>query len=318
MLYKRSILENQLKNKTLGQNIPDLGKILIFILLVLLFGAVFSALGLFICIPLFGFSTGFENLAQEVAGNVKAEILVQIFSAIGAFVVPALVYAKLFEYKPSVFFKANKLPSFKTLIFTFAVFLLANFVLSLLVQLTQLIPFADFDSKFIKTLLETEALTELAFKRFLNFTSPLFFVLVFIMMAVLPALGEELTFRGVFFNLFERSTQNTVFAILFSALIFALIHFQLHNFLAIFFMGVLLAYIYHITQNIWLSIAAHLFNNGMIVILSYISHLGIIEYDFSKNDDFPLIVSIFGALVFFITLYFYRLWIKKEKNNIYE
>lgn len=300
------------------QNVSDVLKIPIFLVIMFVSGGLFSGLGFLLCIPLFDFPLDLATLTSNVLKDVRAEIVVQIFSALGAFVVPALVYAKIFEGKPAEFLKIKKLPSFKIIIFTAVLFFLANFVLDVLVKATHLIPFEQFDIAFIKNLLETEKLTELAFKRFLNFTSPLYFILVFVMMAILPALGEELTFRGVFYNLFNRSSGKPAFAIIFSAFIFAMIHFQLHNFLAIFFMGALLAYVYYISENLWVSVAAHLFNNGLIVVLSYASKLGYISYDFSKTDDMPLIISIFGATIFLVFFYFYRLWILKEKNTNYE
>lgn len=300
------------------QNVNDVFKIPFFIIIMFVSGGIFSVLGFLFCVPLFDIPLDIETLTSSISKDVRAEIVVQIFSALGTFVVPALVYTKIFEAKPAQFLKIKKLPSIKTIFFTAILFFLANFVLDIFVKATYLIPFEQFDNAFIKGLLETEKLTELAFKRFLNFTSPLYFILVFIMMAILPALGEELTFRGVFYNLFNRSSGKPVFAIIFSAFIFAVIHFQLHNFLAIFFMGVLLAYVYYISENLWVSVAAHLFNNGLIVILSYASKLGYMDYDFSKTDDMPLIISIFGAIIFLGFFYFYRLWILKEKNTNYE
>lgn len=80
-------------------------------------------------------------------------------------------------------------------------------------------------------------------------------------------------------------------------------------------MGALLAYVYYLSGNLWVSIAAHLFNNGMIVILTYASKIGYLDYDFTNTDDIPLIFSIFGSVIFLAFFYFYRLWVLKEKNN---
>lgn len=282
----------------------------------LFFGTLFSfvtaaILGVWYHLPLFPL----PDLISKLALINNASIVLQIFSAIGTFILPALVFAHFFESGPVSFFKLKKLPSLNTVLATFILFFLANFVLNILVKATYLIPFETFDISFIKQLLATEKQTENALKGFLEFTSPIYLIAVFIMMAVLPALGEELTFRGIFFNLFKRSTNNVWLGIVLSAFIFALIHFQLHNFLAIFFMGALLAYVYYLSGNLWVSIAAHLFNNGMIVILSYASKLGYLDYDFTNTDDIPLMFSIFGAVIFLAFFYFYRLWVLKEKNT---
>lgn len=299
-----------------AHSLPDFIKVMVFILLMLIFGSLFSSLSavllaLWYQLPIFPF----VDLISAISAIKFASIILQIFSALGTFVVPAIVYAKFFEVEPISFFKLKKKPSLQTILATFVLFFLANFILTLLVTLTNLVPFESFDNDFIKQVLATEKQTEEAFKVFLNFTSPLYFIAVFIMMAILPALGEELSFRGVFFNLFKRSSQSVWIGIVLSAFIFALIHFQLHNFLAIFFMGGLLAYVYYLSESLWVSIAAHLFNNGMIVSLTYATNLGLINYDFSKTDDMPLNISIFGGVIFFVFLYFYRLWILKEKNN---
>ena len=282
----------------------------------LFFGTTFSfasaaLLGFFYKLPIFPLAT----LLAKLSAMSGAAIVLQIFSALGTFVLPAILFAKLFEYEPISFLKLKKLPSVNTVLATFILFFLANFVLNILVKATYLVPFESFDISFINQLLETEKQTENALKAFLEFTSPIYLVFVFIMMAVLPALGEELTFRGVFFNLFKRSSQSVWVGIVLSAFIFALIHFQLHNFLAIFFMGALLAYVYYLSGNLWVSIAAHLFNNGMIVILTYASKIGYLDYDFTNTDDIPLIFSIFGSVIFLAFFYFYRLWVLKEKNN---
>lgn len=282
----------------------------------LFFGTTFSfasaaLLGFFYKIPIFPLAT----LLAKLSAMSGAAIVLQIFSALGTFVLPAILFAKLFESEPISFLKLKKLPSINTVLATFILFFLANFVLNILVKAIYLVPFESFDISFINQLLETEKQTENALKAFLEFTSPIYLVFVFIMMAVLPALGEELTFRGVFFNLFKRSANNVWVGIVLSAFLFALIHFQLHNFLAIFFMGALLAYVYYLSGNLWVSIAAHLFNNGMIVLLSYASKLGFLDYDFTNTDDIPLLLSIFGSVIFLSFFYFYRLWVLKEKNT---
>lgn len=316
-------MENELDNSPQDKNIlealPDGLKIILFISLMLLFLIVSSMLGAIITAIIFGFPIfPFDGINTFISKDVNAEIVFQILSSIGLFVFPALVYAKHFEKNSAQFFKAAKKPDLKIVLFTIVIFFSANFALDLLVKLTHLIPFEEMESPLIAALLDIEKLTETSLKRFLVFTSPLKFILVFTAMALIPALGEELTFRGVFFNLFHRTSKNVWFAVLFSGAIFSLIHFQLHNFLAIFFMGALLAYVYHLTQNIWVSIIAHLFNNGLIVILSYANNLGFITYDFSEPEEIPIYISIFAAVLFAVLFYIYRKFILSQNPKSYE
>ncbi len=296
------------------ENVHPVLKIFIYIVILLFSAGIFSIFAMFIAANVYGYS--FEDLSNisTLTSNVDALIIIQIISAIGTFIVPAFIYTKLFEKKPVTFLKLNKLPSFKAILFTILIFFLANFVLDLLVKFMYLIPFENYDNFIITYLLDAETQNAETMKSILDFKSPLKFIVVFIMIAVIAGLGEELTFRGVFMNLFHKASNNILFAIMFSAFLFAIIHLQLHNLLAIFFMGALLGFIYHITQNLWVSIIAHLFNNGLIVVTTYLSNIGIVNYDLSKTEDMPLIVSIFGSIIFVIAFILYKKFILKERK----
>ena len=301
------------------KKLNDSFKIGVFIILMVLCGAVFSSIGLFFAAMYYGFPLASpEFLATLLLQKQGAQIIIQIFSSFGIFVVSTLVFAHFFEQKPFSFLKMNRKPRLDILVYTIILFLLANFVLDLLVRFTHLIPFEQSNNPIIVQLLNMEKQAELAYNSFLNFSSFTYFVAVFFTMAIIPALGEEMSFRGVFFTLFQRSTANTALAIGFSAFLFAIIHFQLHNFLAIFFMGALLAYIYAITQNIWYAVLAHLFNNGMIVLLSYLNKLNWIQYDFTETEQMPIYMAIFGALIFIVSFYFYSKIISKKIEYINE
>ena len=286
-------------------------KLLFYLLIVVFTVAIFSVLALFITAKVFDMPFDINNLTALMQ-NTDAMILMQIISAIGMFILPVFIYVKSFEAAPLHFLKINKVPSLRAILFTIVIFFMANFVLDLLVKLMYLIPFENMNSEWVKTMLQAEIDNETTLKSFLDFKSPLKFIVVFFMMAILPAVGEELTFRGVLMNLVHENSKNYITAILVSAFVFALIHLQLHNFLALFFMGLVLGYVYFLTKNLWVAIIAHLFNNGIIVVMSYLNNINMLSFDFSEKDDMPLIVSIFGAILFFVSFYFYKKFILKE------
>ena len=127
----------------------------------------------------------------------------------------------------------------------------------------------------LKTLEQTAAdLTE----RMLNVNTigGLLFNLVII--ALIPAVGEELTFRGVLQQGLTRR-MNPHVAIILSAAIFSFIHFQFYGFLTRMFLGMLLGYMFYITGSLWTSILMHFLNNGSAVLLYYLNNKGIINVD---------------------------------------
>ena len=92
-----------------------------------------------------------------------------------------------------------------------------------------------------------------------------------IIFVVVPAIGEELFFRGMLQGLFTKRLNHHV-AIFLTATIFSVIHEQILSFLPILFMGVLFGYIKHWTQSIWIPIGLHFINNGLALAGAYIAN----------------------------------------------
>lgn len=91
---------------------------------------------------------------------------------------------------------------------------------------------------------------------------------VFIM-AILPAVTEELLFRGVILNgLNSKLSQNR--AVIFSALMFMLIHGSLQQTVYQFILGLLLGYTFVKTNNLLYPMLLHFFNNFIVVVSAYL------------------------------------------------
>ncbi len=91
------------------------------------------------------------------------------------------------------------------------------------------------------------------------------FILLVIVVALMPAVGEELLFRGLVFGSL-RSRIQVKWAILISALIFGLFHMSLVKFLPTACLGALFAYIVWRGKSIFLSMMLHFINNLLSVL----------------------------------------------------
>lgn len=80
--------------------------------------------------------------------------------------------------------------------------------------------------------------------------------------AVIPAIAEELLFRGILVTEYRKSGVGV--AVLFSSLLFALSRFDLLELPIYFFFGVLLCLIYYVTRSLPLTIISRLIINLMI------------------------------------------------------
>jgi uncharacterized protein len=131
-------------------------------------------------------------------------------------------------------------------------------------------------------------------------------VIVFIVIAVVPAIGEEIVFRGMIQNDFYRATGNIHVAIWVSAILFSAIHIQFFGFVPRMLLGALFGYLYYWSGNLWLAVIAHFVNNGFTVIGLYLFQKGIIDVDLEKTSSTPWQAIVFSAVCTVILLYTYK------------
>lgn len=106
----------------------------------------------------------------------------------------------------------------------------------------------------------------------MSHNTPSGFLLALFVVAILPAVGEELLFRGIIMRFAARRSKGAfAFPLVISALLFALIHFHPYGLPAIFIAGILLGLVYWWTGSLWLAILAHFMHNGTQAYLIYIS-----------------------------------------------
>lgn len=86
--------------------------------------------------------------------------------------------------------------------------------------------------------------------------------------AVLPAIGEEVLFRGSMAKAYRE--KGYLFAILFSAMMFALMHGNPLQLIHQFFLGIVCAVVYFATKSLWASILLHFCNNLIALVGDYI------------------------------------------------
>ena len=96
------------------------------------------------------------------------------------------------------------------------------------------------------------------------------FVLAFVTVALIPAVGEELLFRGVVQQQLLRWQRKPQLAIWLTALFFSAVHMQFEGFFARLLLGAVLGYLYYWRGNLWLPILGHLCFNGLQVVAKYL------------------------------------------------
>jgi membrane protease YdiL (CAAX protease family) len=98
------------------------------------------------------------------------------------------------------------------------------------------------------------------------YTNAFFWILIFY--TIIPPIFEELAFRGFLFNQLRIIASPSV-TILATAFIFALVHFSWISILWIFPFGIVLGYLRHKYNTLWLGMIIHFIHNLLVVLMDY-------------------------------------------------
>ena len=212
------------------------------------------------------------NLTADSSTSIRDFIRTNLLiNHLTTFVFPALVFSYFFyKSKWTSFLNINKIPIVANLILG-GVLIIAAFPLAQLAfWINMNIPMPNFlvemeegTSEMVRNLLLAEQPHELWFN--------------LLTIAVIPAIGEELIFRGILQKKLDQQLKNPHLAIWLAALIFSAIHMQFQGFLSRMLLGGILGYMYHWTGNLWVPIFAHLVNNAVQIIGQYFFQKGMIE-----------------------------------------
>ncbi|MBC9931585.1 CPBP family intramembrane glutamic endopeptidase [Chitinophaga qingshengii] len=122
-------------------------------------------------------------------------------------------------------------------------------------------------------------------------------VINLILMAIVPAVTEEVFFRGVFQRLLIKSTNRVWLSVFLSAIFFSFIHFEMLGFVPRVVLGFTLGAIYVLSGNLWLPILAHIMNNGYLVVMLYLFQHGHIKTDPAKDTPVAWYIGLFSLVV---------------------
>ena len=132
------------------------------------------------------------------------------------------------------------------------------------------------------------------------------FFIGLIVIALLPAIGEELVFRGLFQNELFRGTRNIHLSIWVSAIIFSAIHIQFYGFIPRLLLGALFGYLYYWSGNLLVPMFAHFFNNAFGVTMIYLYRQKITELNVEDNTAAPVHLVLLNIVLTVGLLYYIR------------
>lgn len=225
---------------------------------------------------------GLMALAPEWANSTAGLLFMQGFQTIVLFGVTAFVGVWFTEDRVNPFKQMllNKGLSWKQGLIAFFFAVSALPIISLMAEWNQGMELPSFLASLEEMMRQMEESAKALTERFLNTSSVgMMFVNLFVM-ALLPAVCEEMMFRGWLQRVLGKSV-NYHTAIWVSAFVFSAIHFQFYGFIPRMLIGAALGYLYYYTGSLWAPIIAHFTNNAAAVISAFLAYNGYI----SANPD---------------------------------
>ncbi|TNE74410.1 CPBP family intramembrane metalloprotease [bacterium] len=120
--------------------------------------------------------------------------------------------------------------------------------------------------------------------------------------AVVPAICEEILFRGFFYRTLSRQS-GAIWAIVISGILFGIYHIKLTQVIPLSAIGIILAWMTYTSKSIYPAMLAHFINNGGSVVAAYYYP----EYAFAIGDEYlppfwliglSLVLSAFWLILF--------------------
>ena len=227
-------------------------------------------------------------IALITQGNPLSDIntlkWIQLLQTITLFLLPSLILAYLCAKAPFSWLQLDNKVDWKVLLWAIGIMLVALPAINLMSHWNQQMVLPTWLSGLEEWMKNKEAEAEWLTKQFMSATTISGLLVNLLLMAVLPALSEEITFRGVLQRLlnFQLSTFNSHLAIWLTAIIFSAIHMQFYGFVPRMLMGALFGYMLVWTGSLWVPMLMHFVNNGMAVLLYFMANRA--HWDMDKVD----------------------------------
>jgi uncharacterized protein len=307
-LYAKLLEFTNMAYRELFNRMHPLTRLMMLLLVVFVSLLVVFAIGMLAAFPLFGedmlaFFRGETMLAAK--GNIWISRYIQVLSHLGMFIVPAFAFGMLVSRRPAAYLRINTSARGLSLLTGMLIMVAALPLVNYLMHLNMTLHLPDFLSPLETWMRKTEEAAEVMTAYFLGVDTWQGLMFNIFMIAVIPALGEELIFRGIVLRLMGEWTRNLHMAVWISAFLFSTMHMQFFSFLPRLLLGVLLGYMFVWSGRLWVPVFAHFFNNAAAVTVYFLHHNGYVNFNMDELSleviPWPwVLLSMLGLLVLFV------------------
>lgn len=261
-------------------------------------------IGTILTLPIWTAMTGksIASLPTEMnnPANANAIRIMQVVSVLIGFLLPAYFVAFFLNKKPLALLGFKKPTNWKQVGLVLLIMAVSLFIAGGFGYINQKIPVSaswkTYFDKLEKNYMQQVAAMIGGKNGFADY------IIGLLLMAFLPALCEETFFRGGLQNFLTRATKKPWLSIFIISFLFSAVHFSFYGFLPRMFLGVTLGAIYYYTQNLWLSVLAHFFNNALAISELYFYSNAGKDIKNLPSDQMPVYWALFAIPLFILLI----------------
>lgn len=271
-----------------------------------------SFLAAAIAMPLFHLDTlDFNSMLSNLDDprNIAILKVFQIILSLFGFAFSALVLAYLFSFGSGQYLYMEYRPAKKVYLYAILLVIVVFPFINFIGEINSRLALPDFLKGFEGYLSEKDETNEKLMESFLSDSNLAGLFVNIVMIGIIPAVGEELFFRGILQHIFSKMTKSHHWGIWITAAVFSLVHTKIYTFLPIMVLGAMFGYMLVWSRSIWVPVLAHLVNNSVAVIMYYFVNSGKINEETldygAKFDVWP--ISVISAVLTGVLLFtFFR------------
>lgn len=278
---------------------------------------IFMVAGIIAAIPFFGFDEIMNSVSTAASSRESVNFLkyFQVLQSIGLFVVPPFILAYLYHGNVGQYLQINRSTTGSSYLLASVSLLLVIPLINFLGDLNSQMSFPEAFSGIETWMRNMEDAAELMVEKFMNVEHASGYLFNLFMIAVLPAIGEELMFRGVFQRIFTTMTRNSHWGIWITAFFFSAMHMQFYGFVPRMVLGAMFGYLLVWTGTMWVPILAHFVNNAMGVTGFFLINKGVISGEVEEwgkgPEQWPTVLISLVAVVALLSVIY-----RHEQNKI--
>ena len=236
--------------------------------------------------------------------NIDLYKWLQSWSSIGIFILSSIIFIYLTEKKfviSTSFTRAQLLLAICSMLFCLP-------IINFLALWNEGLHLPEFMAQIENWMRLSEAKSATIMEYFVAMDSYTDLVINLVVIALIPAIGEEFLFRGVIQRGLIKWKKKPHFGIWISAFLFSALHMQFLGFIPRFLIGGFFGYLFLWSGSIWLPVITHFLNNALAVLVIFTSSSVVaskkIESMGANSGDIPMVIMCCLAVSLLLYLFY--------------